>query len=108
MESLKDDADIGAAKTRKPVFVEPAKVRFGNHDRAVVGALKSRHHHEQRRFAGARRAKQADRFAAPYIQGDIFEDMNAIGAAAEREIDRRNRDRVADERVPRNVIHVRG
>jgi len=106
MEGLKDDADIGAAKAREFVFVKLPEVLSGNQRRAGVGALEPRHDHKQRRFARARWAKQTDRLAAFYIKGDIFEDVNAIGPAAKREIDRRERDGVAEERMPRSVIHV--
>jgi hypothetical protein len=34
--------------------------------------------------------------------------MNAGGAAAERQVDPAQRDAVASERMPRNVIHVSG
>ena len=63
------------------------QVLAGNDDRAGIGPLQPRHHHQQRRFARARRAEQADGLAAPYIQIDVLQDMNAGGAAAEREID---------------------
>ena len=64
-----------------------AKVLAGDRDRAGVGPLQPRHDHQQRRFARAGRADQADRLAAPYMQVDIFEDMNAGRALPEREID---------------------
>ena len=59
----------------------------GDHDRAGVGALQPGHDHQQRGLARAGRADQADRLAAPYMQVDVFEDMNARRAAAERQID---------------------
>ena len=50
----------------------------------VSGPFEAGHHHQQRRFAGARRADQADRLAAPYIQLDVLEDMNPGGGLAQR------------------------
>ena len=95
VKRLKHDADIAAAKARQRVLVEPAEVRAGHHDRAGVGALEAGHHHQQRRFARARRTDQADRLAAPYIQVDVLEDMDAGRAAAERQIDAAEREAIA-------------
>ena len=77
VERLEYDADIAAAKARQCVLVEPAEVFACDDDAAGVGPLKSGHHHQQGRFAGAGRADQADRLAAAYIEVDVFEDMNA-------------------------------
>ena len=59
---------------------------------AGIGPLQPGHHHQQRRFAGAGRADQADRLAAAYMQIDVLEDMDARRAPAEREIDPGQRD----------------
>ena len=65
----------------------------GDCDRAGIGPLQPGHDHQQRRFAGAGRADQADRLAAAYMEVDVLEDMYAGGAAAERQIDAGQRDR---------------
>ncbi len=106
MKGLKDDADGAAAEAGKPVFVEPAQVFAGDHDGAGIGPLQPGHHHEQRRLAGARRAEQADRLAAAYIEADVAQDMDAGGAAAERQVDAAEHDGVAGGRMARNVVHA--
>ena len=53
----------------------------------VSGPFEPGQHHQQRRFARAGRADQANRLAAPYMQVDVFEDMNPGRGAAERKID---------------------
>ena len=70
------------------------RVSPGDHDRAGVGPLQPRHHHQQRRFARARRADHSDRLAAPYIEVDVFEDVDARRAPAERQVDAGERDGV--------------
>ena len=72
------------------------------------GPFQSGHHHQQRRLAGSRRAKECDSFAAPYIEADVSEDMNAGGAAAERQVDPAQRNGGAAERMPQRVMHVSG
>lgn len=83
MEGLKDDADVAAAKAGQGVLVERSEIAAGDHDRAGVDALQTSEHHEQGGLAGARWADQANGLAAPYIQVDIFEDMNPGGATPE-------------------------
>src|SRR6516165_8808733 len=68
MKSLKDDADVSAAKAGEIVLTELLQVLSGDDDRAAVRPLQTGHHHEQRRFARARRAEQAHGLAATYIQ----------------------------------------
>ena len=106
MKGLKDDADILAAEARQRVFVELAQVLAGHHDRAGVGLFQPGHHHQQSGFARSGRAKQCDCFAAPYIEIDIVEDVNAGRAAAERQIDSAQRNGRAAERMPQRVVHV--
>ena len=108
MEGLEDNADVTAPEAGELVLTERLQVLSGNDDRPARGALQPGHDHEQRRFARARRAEEADRFTASYIQIDVPQDMNAGGAAAEREVDPGQRDSVAGERMPRRVIHVSG
>ena len=94
MEGLKDDADILAAEARQRVLVEFLQVFAGDDDGAAIGPFEPRHHHQQRRFARAGRAEQGHGLAAAYIEIDVVQDMNASGAAAEREIDPAQRNRV--------------
>jgi len=46
---------------------------------AAIRPLQSGHHHQQRRFARARWAEQADRLATAYIEVDGSQDMDAGG-----------------------------
>ena len=92
MKGLEHDPDVAAAKARKRVLIEMPEVRVRHHDRAGVRPFEPGEHHQQRRFARARRADQANRLAAPYIQVDVFEDMNPGRGAAERKIDAGERD----------------
>ena len=107
MEGLEDDADIAAAEARQRILAERAERLARHHDRAGVGALEPGHDHQQRRFAGARRADQADRLARSYMQVDVFEDMNARRAPPERQIDPGERDRRAVRGCsPEDVVHA--
>ena len=108
VEGLEHDADISAAEAREFIFIKLVQGVSGHDDRTAVGALQSGHYHEQRRLAGSRRSKQRHGLAASYIQADIFEDMNAGGSAAERQVDPTEHDGVASERMPRRVIHGSG
>src|SRR5271167_1827834 len=65
VKGLENDADILAAKPREFVLVELAQVLPGDDDRTAIGPLQPGHHHEKRRLARSRRAKQADGFATP-------------------------------------------
>ena len=87
VEGLEHDADVAAAKARQRILVEAPQVRPGHHDRAAVRPFEAGQDHQQRGLAGAGRADQANRLAAPYIQGDILEDMDPGRGAAERKID---------------------
>ena len=60
---------LPAAEARQRVLVERAEVVARDHDDAGIGPLQPGHDHQQGRLAGARRADQADRLAAPYIAG---------------------------------------
>ena len=108
MERLKDDADMLAAKARESVLVELLQFLAGDDDGAGIRPLQSGHHHQQRRFAGAGRAEEADRLATAYIEVDLSQDMDAGGAAAERQADAGERDGVASGRIARNVVHIAG
>ena len=93
-------------KRASRVLVELARVLSGDLDRAAVRALQSGHHHQQRRFAGARGTERGRPPRPTYIEGDVAQDMDAGGAAAERQIDAAEYDGVAGERMPRNVVHA--
>ena len=56
------------------------------------GPFKPGHDHEQCRLTRSGRSDETNRLAAPYIEVDVLEDMNAGRAAAERKIDLRQRD----------------
>jgi hypothetical protein len=81
------------AEPRQRVLVEADEVGVLDDDAAGIGPLQPGHDHQQRRLAGAGRADEADRLAAVDIQRDAAQDVDAGGAAAEAEIDVRQRDR---------------
>ena len=108
VEGLENDADMLAAKARQLVLVELAEVLAGDHHRTDVGAFQPGHHHQERRFARSRRTQECDGFAAPYIEADVSQDVNAGGAAAERQVDAAQRNGRAAERMPQRVMHVSG
>ena len=87
MERLEHDADLAAAKARQRVLVERIEILAGDGDRAAIGPLQPRHHHQQRGLARTRRSDQANRLAAAYIQVDVFENMDAGRPLPERKID---------------------
>lgn len=92
MKGLEYNADLTAAKARERILVKPGEVRSRDHDRAGVGAFEPRHHHEQSGLPGARGSDETNGLAARYFKIDVFEDMNTGRAAAERQIDFRERD----------------
>ena len=61
MKRLEDDADLAAAEARQRVLVEGIERRAVDHHLSAIRTLQPRHHHQQRGFARARRADQADR-----------------------------------------------
>ena len=97
---------LRAAKARQGVLAELLQVLSGDHHGADVRPLQPGHHHQQRRFARTRRAEQANGLAAPICRSMSSQDMDAGGAAAERQVDAAQRDGVACERMPGNVVHV--
>src|SRR5262249_3945570 len=69
--------------------------------------LEARHHHQQRRLAGARRTDQADRLAAPDLERDVLENVHTRRAGAERQVDPRKRDgRWRGCGLDRDVVHA--
>ena len=90
MERLEHDPDLAAAKARQRVLVEGIERGAVDHHLSAIRTLQPRHYHQQCGFPRARRADQADRFTRRHAQADIFEDMYARRARAQREIDVRN------------------
>ncbi len=87
MERLEHDTDLTATEARQRVLVEGIERRAVHHHLSAVRTFQPRHHHQQGRFARTRRSNQADRLARCHTKADIFQDMYACGAGAEREID---------------------
>ena len=111
MEGLKHDADIAAPEARQRVLVQRDEIDAADRHASGVGPLQPRHHHQQRRFAGTGRADEANCLASAYIQVDVFEDMNARRALAERQIDAGQRDgrlRVIFHAIPLIWERIRG
>ena len=69
MERLEDDADAPAAKARQRVLAHRVDARAVDDDAAAVRPLEAGDGHQQRRFARAGGADQADRFAASRLSG---------------------------------------
>ncbi len=74
-------------KARQRVLVERTQVDACDRHRPAVGTFEARHHHQERRFAGAGRPHQANGLAAAYMQVNVFKDMNAGRPVPERKID---------------------
>ena len=91
MERLKHDPHIAATEACERILVEPGQVFVRDSDRAGIGAFEPRHDHEQSGLARTRRPDEADRLATPDMKLDVFQDMHPGRAAAEREIDLRER-----------------
>src|SRR5262245_33840633 len=92
MKGLKNDADIPCAEARQGVLVEIAQLLARNRHNAAVGALQSGNHHQQRGLARARWPEQANRLPAPYIEVDVFEDLDTRSSAPKGEAHPRERD----------------
>ncbi len=87
MEGLEHDADIATAKARQRILIKRGEILARHLDHAGIGTFEAGHHHQQGRLAAAGGADQADCLTTTYFERDVLEDMNARGAAAEREID---------------------
>ena len=83
MERLEHDADPRAPKARERVLAKAAEAGAVNLDRARIGPLKARHHHQQGGFARARRPDEGGCFAAPYFKRNPFEYMDPRRAASQ-------------------------
>ena len=93
MEGLEHDADPPAPEPGQGILVEADEVGFLDDDAAGIGPLQAGHDHQQRRLAGAGGADEAHRLAATDGERDAAEDVDPGGAAAEAEVDVRQRDR---------------
>ena len=93
MKGLEHDADALPAKPRQGVFVQGAELDAVDLNFAFIWPLKTGHDHQQRRFARAGSADDADRLALADCQIDVAQDMHASRAAAETEVDAAHRDR---------------
>ena len=87
VERLEHDADMAPAKARERILVERAQILSRDVHRPGVGPLQSGRDHQQGRFARTGRADKANRLAGPYMQADVFENMDPRSVPAEREID---------------------
>ncbi len=86
MEGLEDDADMAAPKGGELVLAEALKRLARDLHLARVGPLQTGQNHQQRRFAGAGRADDADAFAARHVEVDSLENMHRAPALAERQM----------------------
>ena len=107
VEGLEDDADILAAETRESSSLSLRRSSRRPH-RAGVGRSSPVITISSVDLPEPDGPEQADGFAAPYIEVDVSQDMNAGGAAAERQVDAAQRNGGAAERMPRSVMHVSG
>jgi len=105
VERLKHNADIAAAKPSQRILIERTERLIRHHDRAGVGSFEAGHDHQQGRFPRAGRANHANRLAPPYIELDVFENMDTRGAPTERQIDARKRDRGGRALQSGGVVH---
>jgi acyl-CoA thioesterase I len=86
VKGLEDDADVLAAKIGKRVFAERMKGRVTNGDFAAVEPFEPGQNHQKGRFAGAGRADDADRLAAPDIKIDPLQHMHGGGRTSKGQI----------------------
>ena len=87
MEGLEHNTDMATAKPRQLVLAHGGDGLAQNGDDALIGPLQPRHAHQQRGFAGARRADQPDGFAACDVEREAFENMHTARPRPQREID---------------------
>jgi hypothetical protein len=87
VKGLKDDPYATATETGQCILVKASQIVSRGDNSAAVGSLQAGHYHEQRRFAGAGGADQANRIARSYMKVDIFENVDPPSSPAEREID---------------------
>jgi hypothetical protein len=100
VEILEDEADPPAAESGERILVEIGVVLAVDEDAAGVDPLQAGDDHEQRRLARARRADEAEAFAARNIKRQVPEDVDLGRARTEREVD------VLD--VDRGFVHAGG
>jgi acyl-CoA thioesterase-1 len=86
MKSLKDDADLGAAKPGQRIFAKALQRDAVDFSRTAVGALEARYGHQERRFARTRWANKANGLATPNDEAYIAQNMHARRAAAQTQV----------------------
>jgi hypothetical protein len=85
MEGLEHDADGAAAEAGERIFAEFREVGAGDADAPRGRRFEPGRHHQERRFAGARRPEQRDRFAARDFQRDTRQDVDRACRARQRQ-----------------------
>ncbi len=80
VEGLEHDADIGGTQTRETVLVEAGIVGVHHPNPAAGGAFETGNHHEQGRFAGARRTDHGDGVAGGDAKVDAAQNVDRPGA----------------------------
>src|SRR5262249_21709999 len=86
VKRLENNAHVTAAKARQFVLIKAAQVLARDGHRAGICVFKAGHDHQEGRFARTGGTNETDCLAAPYMQVDIFEDMNAGRPVPERKI----------------------
>jgi hypothetical protein len=85
VEGLEHHPHMFATETGELVFVHRRQVAPECEDLTAGGAFQTAHEHEERGFAGPRRPRERDGFAAPHGQRDAVQDIDGAGVAVERE-----------------------
>ncbi len=99
MEGLEHDADAGAAETGQGILVEPFDAGILDGHGPAFRPLQAGQHGQERRFARARRACEADRLARRDGEADTFQDMDSGCPPPQTYMDVVKRDRLLHSSV---------
>ena len=87
MKGLEHDADPSAPEAGGGVLIHAGDIGAGDGDAPGRWPFQPGRHHQERGFARARRARQGNGFAHWDGQGDVRQDIDRAGAAAQGQAD---------------------
>ena len=85
VKGLKNDAHVIAAEPGQRIFVHRGQIPAQRGDCPARRLLQPAHQHQERGFARAGRADQAQRFATKNIKGYAMQDIHPTGIAIQRQ-----------------------
>jgi hypothetical protein len=85
VEGLEDHPHMFATEARELILVHRGQIAPQRRDLPAGGPFKAAHEHQERGFAGPRRPRQRNGFAALHAQRYPVQDIHRAGIAVERQ-----------------------